>query len=139
MTTFPLQRDEVAGYLREHGITPTRPRVEIGTVLFQGHQHLSADQVQARLTSHVSKASVYNTLSLFTERGLLRQLIVDPTRVLYDTNVAPHHHYYDVERGELLDMDSSDALQMSPPAPPHGMAIESVDIIVRVRRDSATH
>ncbi|MFN2310387.1 MAG: Fur family transcriptional regulator, partial [Gammaproteobacteria bacterium] len=93
-------RTQVIERLRSHGITPTQQRVEIAQVLFARHQHLSADQVLTQVNAHdasVSKATVYNTLGLFAEKGLLREVIVDPAKVFYDSNLDPHHHLFHMD------------------------------------------
>ena len=54
--------------------------------------------------SRVSKATVYNTLNLFCERGLLRTVDVDPSRQYYDSSIESHHHFYNVDTGELIDI-----------------------------------
>ncbi len=122
--------------LRQHGIIPTPQRVEIALLLLSQCQHLSADQLRDRIrrrAAAVSKATVYNTLRLFAERGILRQVIVDPTRIFYDSNTAAHYHFYNVDDGTLTDFNS-DAVQISnvPELPP-GARRESIDVIVRVR------
>jgi Fur family iron response transcriptional regulator len=52
----------------------------------------------------ISRATVYNTLHLFTERGLLRELVLDEGRVLYDPNVLRHHHFIDESTGAIHDV-----------------------------------
>ena len=97
-------RADVAELLRRHDINPTRQRIEIAHALFSRGEHLSADQVLAIVNdrhSETSKATVYNTLKLFLEKRLIREVIVDPNRVFYDPNTEPHHHFYNVDTGEL--------------------------------------
>jgi Fur family iron response transcriptional regulator len=131
-----LSREDMALLLREHGITPTHQRIEIAHTLFSRCEHLSADQIMASVNlrhSETSKATVYNTLKLFLEKGLIREVIVDPSKVFYDPNTAPHHHFFNVESGELTDIEP-DAMQVSGlPELPAGMVADSVDIIVRIR------
>lgn len=127
--------EAVVAYLREHGITPTQPRVEIGRVLFAESQHVSADQVLARLSASrrgVSKATVYNTLGLFAQRGLLREVVVDPTKLFYDTNVAPHHHVYHTDTGRLEDVPIERVHVSGLPDLPQGVRMEGVDVVIRV-------
>ena len=130
---------DVAGMLRSHGILPTQQRLMIARVLFSKHQHYSADQVMTSVNEgrdRVSKATVYNTLGLFARNGLVREVIVDPTRVFYDPNTDNHHHFYNVDTGELMDIDSS-ALQISElPELPEGTVAAGVDVIIRVRDES---
>jgi len=83
--------------------------------------------------SETSKATIYNTLRLFLEKGLVREVIVDPSKVFYDPNTVPHHHFYNLVSGELTDIPA-DALQVAGlPTLPVGMMAESIDVIVRIR------
>jgi len=80
--------------LRQFGISPTQQRVEIAQLLLIKHQHLSAEQVLEQINakgSRVSKATVYNTLGLFAQRGLVKEVFVDPSKVFYDTNTSEHY------------------------------------------------
>lgn len=133
---FPIHHDAIPGLLQKHGIAPTAQRVEIAATLLCERQHLSANQVLKRLTEHsvsVSKATVYNTLGLFAERSLVRQVIVDPAKVFYDSNTEPHHHVYNVDEGTLIDVDTSNMHLEQIPHPPSGTFVETVDIVIRIR------
>ena len=134
-----LSREEAADLLRRHGITPTHQRLEIAHALFSRRQHLSADQILATVNlrhSETSKATVYNTLKLFLEKGLVREVIVDPTKVFYDPNTEPHHHFYNLANGELIDIDAEDMQVTGLPSAPSGMVAERVDIIIRIRPEA---
>lgn len=135
----PHQRETIAGRLRSHGIAPTHQRMEIAHVLFARGEHLSADQILSLVNSRyseVSKATVYNTLKLFLEKKLVRELVVDPAKIVYDPNTEPHHHLYDVVTGRLTDIPA-DKIRVTglPPLPP-GTVAEGVDIIIRTRPQS---
>lgn len=129
-------REHVVEILREHGITPTHQRIEIAHVLFSRCEHLSAERVLAIVNDRVceaSKATVYNTLNLFVDRQLVREVIADPDRVFYDPNTAPHHHFYNVDTGELTDIDEAEVRIAGLPSLPDGMTVAGVDVIVRIR------
>lgn len=133
---FGHTREAIIGLLREHDVNPTPQRVEIAELLLARPQHVSADQVlQAVNTSGslVSKATVYNTLGLFAKKGLVREVIVDPSKVVYDSNTFQHHHFYNVDSGELADiaLDSLDIGNL--PEMPDGTTVDGVDVIIRVR------
>ena len=133
-------RQNLSEVLRSHAIHPTRQRIEIAYVLFSRGEHVSADQILALVNerdSETSKATVYNTLKLFLEKRLIREVIVDPDRVFYDPNVAPHHHMYDADTGELLDIDAAEIKVEGLPALPEGKMTDSVDVIVRIRTRAA--
>jgi Fur family transcriptional regulator, iron response regulator len=129
-------REALAETLRRHGIAPTHQRIEIAHVLFERRQHLSAEQILAAVNAseaETSKATVYNTLRLFLEKKLVRELIVDPTRIYYDPNTAPHHHFYDVATGRLTDIPAEAVrIEGLPPLPPDTVA-DGVDVIIRTR------
>lgn len=133
---YSAAKDVVSEMLQSHGVLPTAQRVEIASILMAESQHLSADQVLARLTKSgaaVSKATVYNTLGLFAERGLVRQVIVDSTRVFYDSNTAPHYHFYNVDDGTLTDVEATEVPIEQLPHAPAGTYSEGVDIVIRIR------
>jgi Fur family iron response transcriptional regulator len=133
---MPYTRDTLVEMLRRHGINPTHQRIEIAHALFARGEHLSADKILAIVNdrhSETSKATVYNTLNLFLAKKLIREVIVDPSKVFYDPNTEPHHHLYNVDSGELTDIDASRIKVSGLPQLPDGMVTDGVDIIVRVR------
>jgi len=132
-------RENIARLLRRHGITPTHQRIEIAYVLFKRREHLSADQILKWVNSRyaeTSKATVYNTLKLFLERKLIRELVVDPAKIVYDPNTEPHHHLYDVVTGRLTDVPADNIRVLGLPPLPQGTVADGVDIIIRTRPQS---
>ena len=123
--------------LEQRGIRPTVQRVKVAEILLTSPRHLTAEQILVALreaTGHVSKATVYNTLNLFVEQGLAREIHADPERCVYDSTMAPHHHFQNVDTGEMTDIRPDDlSFARLPPLPP-GTEIESVDVVIRVRR-----
>jgi Fur family iron response transcriptional regulator len=133
-------RESLVEVLRRHDVNPTHQRIEIAYALFSRCEHLSADQILAIVnerTSETSKATVYNTLNLFLEKKLIREVIVDPNKVFYDPNTVPHHHFYNVDTGDLTDIDAADIAISGLPQLPEGVVTEGVDIIVRIRSRQA--
>jgi Fur family iron response transcriptional regulator len=131
-----MTRDEAATLLTERGVLPTAQRVDIALLTLTRPQHLSAEQIIAAIRENglkISKATVYNTLNLFREQGLLRTVDVDPTRQFYDSSTGPHHHFYNVDTGELTDIPlESVRLHVATDLPP-GTEQAGVDVVVRVR------
>ncbi len=129
-------RKSVTARLVQNGINPTRQRVEIGMCLFDRDKHITADQLLELVnqgSAEVSKATVYNTLGLFAAKGLLREVVVDPGKQIFDTNTTPHHHLYNVDTGELQDIESRNLVVSGLPVLDNGVEITGVDIVVRVR------
>jgi Fur family iron response transcriptional regulator len=135
--TNNMSVDQITGLLRNRGITPTAQRLEIAELLFSRCEHLSAEDVFQLVNAggpRVSKATVYNTLGLFAEHGLIREVIADPTKVFFDPNTTPHHHFFDTSSGKLIDIPAEQVHIGALPEVPAGMQLEGVDVIVRVRR-----
>ena len=136
MYMHPKSEPEISDLLRSHGIYPTSQRVIITRVLFEKCTHLSAEDVFRLVNAdnrHVSKATVYNTLGLLAEKGVVREVIADPTRIFYDPNTQPHHHFFDVVSGKLTDISVDQIHVSNLPPLPLGAKLEGVDVIVRLR------
>ena len=130
------ERAKVEQTLREHGVKPTPQRMEIGMVLLSKPCHMSADQILKSLRDAgnlISKATVYNTLNLFSRCGVVREVAIDPAHLMYDSTVDQHHHFFNCDTGELTDIDAADLRISGLPDLPKGMTQESVDLIIRIR------
>ena len=146
---FPMTDDEtqhpdgraraaaVAERLLAAGLRPTRQRLAIAEILFDGvPKHVSAESVYAAARQRgapLSLATVYNALNQFTEVGLLRELVFEPGRSYFDTNTEIHHHIYNETTGDLDDIAP---VQVGPlPTAPPGTRISRIDVIVRVVKE----
>ena len=131
-----MSRSDILSLLKSHGVMPTPQRMEVAEVLLDRAQHLSADQIMDRLRetgSVVSKATVYNTLKLFSEKTLVREVNVDPSRKFYDSTTHAHHHFYHMDTGELSDIAADQVSIMSLPDLPEGTEQESVEVLIKLR------
>jgi Fur family iron response transcriptional regulator len=120
----------------KYGILPTPQRIEIADILLERPQHLSAEHIIDKLKaveSSVSKATVYNTLNLFSERGLVKEVMVDPVRKFYDSTTHAHHHFYNVDSGELSDIPDEQVQFRGLPELPEGTERESIEVLIKVR------
>ena len=133
--SFPLERSEVVTMLQHFKISPTRQRVEIAEFLFQRPQHLSAEKILDGVTSEgkrVSRATVYNTMGLFSSKGVVREILIDRERVFYDSNTQVHQHLYNVDTGELTDIYDAEVDMVRAPELPEGLKIVDTDIVFKV-------
>jgi Fur family iron response transcriptional regulator len=131
-----MERTQILLEFDRCGVLPTPQRLEIADILLGKPQHLSAEHIIERLRargSGVSKATVYNTLNLFCERGLVRECFVDPERRFYDSTSTPHHHFYVVDTGELIDIPPDGVGFSHLPQFPEDRVLESVEVMIRVR------
>ena len=122
--------------LEARGISPTPQRLSVASVLLDRPQHLTAEQVHdgVRLAGgRVSVATVYNTLKLFSERGLVREVVVEPGRVFYDSTAHAHHHMYNEDTGELTDIPPEQVAFARLPELPDHLETADVQVILRTR------
>jgi len=131
-----MSRKDIVQKLKQYGVMPTSQRIEVASILLARPQHLSADQIIDKLNSRrscVSKATVYNTLKLFSQQGLVKELNVDSSRKFYDSTTYAHHHFFHVESGKLTDIPDSQVSIKGLPPLPKGTEQESVEVLIRVR------
>ena len=122
--------------IEESGIIPTKQRRVLAKILFEkGNRHISAenlfDEVK-REDRKISMATIYNTLKQFTNLGLIREIVVDKNKSLYDTNNKPHYHLYIEDVGKVQDIPT-DNMNLNLPSVPACLNLHNIDVIVRVR------
>ncbi len=127
---------KVLDRLRAAGLRPTRQRLALAKLLFEGgDRHVTAEMLhgEARTASiRVSLATVYNTLHQFTAAELLREIVVDSQRSYFDTNMADHHHFFHEKSNQLMDIPGDEIVISQMPPPPPGTMVKRVDIIVQI-------
>jgi len=127
---------DVAERLREHGIKPSAQRVAVATYALANEDHPSADEVWSRVRKtfpHISRATVYNTLNLLVDKGLLKALAITEGRVVFDPMLAHHHHFIDEESGEISDIPWED-LKVSKISKLEGIEVTDYQVVIRGRR-----
>jgi len=126
----------VAERLEAHGIQPTAQRVAVAEFVLGTDRHPAAETVLREVRSrlpYVSRATVYNTLRLFVERGLLRQLVLAEGHTVFDPRTEPHHHFIDEETGEILDIPW-EALAVEHTDRLPGLDVREYQVVLRGRR-----
>ena len=127
--------------LRAAGLRPTRQRLALARLLFEsGNRHLTAEELHSEAMAtkvRVSLATIYNTLHQFTNAGLLREVVVEPGRSYFDTNITDHHHFYFESDGSLADIPSTQVSVTEIPTPPEGTTVRRVDVVIRLAKSTA--
>ena len=130
---------QVLERLRGVGLRPTRQRLALAKLLFEGgNRHVTAEilHVEAQTAEiRVSLATVYNTLHQFTAVGLLREIVVDSQRCYFDTNISDHHHFFYENSGRLEDIPGEEVVLARLPEAPTGAKVTRVDVVIRVLED----
>jgi Fur family iron response transcriptional regulator len=126
--------------LRAAGLRPTRQRVALARLLLEnGNRHVTAEQLHSEALAAaipVSLATVYNTLHQFIDCGILRELVIEPGRSYFDTNLDDHHHFYCESTGLLQDIPGELVMVGRLPQPPAGAEISRIDVVIRIRQEA---
>ena len=126
--------------LRAAGLRPTRQRVALARLLLEnGNRHVTAEQLHSEALGAaipVSLATVYNTLHQFIDCGILRELVIEPGRSYFDTNLDDHHHFYCESTGLLQDIPGELVMVGRLPQPPAGAEISRIDVVIRIRQET---
>ncbi len=128
-------KSKVQEKLKLYGLRPTRARTRIGMILLDKPKHLSADQVHEKLKLKgytISKATVYNTLNAFAKYGIVSEVTIDPSRTYYDSTTKAHHHFFNVDTGQLVDIASDDISVENIPRLPDNTQIQDLEIVVKI-------
>ncbi|MCK0126219.1 transcriptional repressor [Gelidibacter sp. F2691] len=128
-----------ANWLASAGLRPTRQRLALAQLLVGDgqHRHVTAESLYEATRDgeeRVSLATVYNTLRVFSEAGLLREITVNGARSYFDTNVSNHPHFFWEDTEELMDAPDEDLKIAQLPEAPAGAEISKVDVVIRLRR-----
>ncbi len=122
--------------LERAGIRPSAQRVAIAAYVLSTEDHPSADEVWNRVKAEfpmVSRATVYNTLQLFREHGLVQQLVLAEGSVVFDPKVEPHHHFVDDDTGAIHDIPWT-ALRVGKVDELEGVDVRDYMVVVRGRK-----
>lgn len=128
----------VVDILEQAGIQPSAQRVAVAEYVLVTEDHPSADQVWARVKQTfpvLSRATVYNTLNLFVEKGLLRELVLSEGKVVFDPKLSPHHHFVDDETQNIVDIPW-EALQVKQVDTLEGFDVREYQVVMRGRKSS---
>ena len=117
-------------------IKPTSQRIDIADIIFCKDQHLSAEDIILTLKNNgstISRATVYNTLNLFAQKGLVQRVVIDSSKIYYDSKTTAHSHYYNIDTGEISDFEFEN-VKISPlPELPKNTLQDGIDVVIRIK------
>ena len=129
--------------LRSSGLRPTKQRIKICEVLFNRDKtfHFSINDltniIQNQHNEKISLATVYNTVHAFKKKGYLKEINIGNDIWYFDTNTTSHHHFYDEQTKELIDINSQEVEIKKIPTPPNGKKIEGVEVTFKISKKSS--
>lgn len=120
---------------------PTRQRVALAALLVGDGQdrHVCAESLFEAASNEaetVSLATVYNTLRVFCEAGLMTEVSVDGHKSYFDTRTDDHPHYYWEDQGKLTDAPKNAVRFVDLPEAPEGTEVARIDVVIRLRDKS---
>jgi Fe2+ or Zn2+ uptake regulation protein len=126
----------IHGLLRSVGVKPTPQRVAVARYVLGTTSHPTADEVLAKARREcptLSRATVYNTLTLLAERGLVRLQTIREGVVVFDAHMEKHHHFVDEATGKIYDVPW-DALSVSGQDRLKEYDVRDYQVVMRGRR-----
>ena len=130
--------DIFVGKLRSSGLRPTKQRIEICKFLFdrQDTFHFSVNDLnnclKNKITEKISLATIYNTINAFKEKGYLKEISINSDKTYFDTNISNHHHFFDENKKELIDLSDKDVGKVKIKKTLPGKKIKSIEVLVKV-------
>ncbi len=127
--------------LRNSGLRPTKQRIRICEVLFSREKtfHFSINElmkiIQSKTNQKISLATVYNTVHAFKRKGYLKEINIGNDMSYFDTNTQSHHHFYDLQTKELVDINSENIEIKKPPTPPIGKKITDIEVTIKISKE----
>ena len=124
--------------LRSSGLRPTKQRISICKVLFERRNtfHFTISDLMKILGSKgdekISLATVYNTVHAFKNKGYLKQIIINSDKSYFDTNVSNHHHFFDENKKQLIDLEDNEIEKIKIRKKIPGKKIKAIEILVKL-------
>ena len=128
--------------LRSSGLRPTKQRLTICKLLFDKKQtfHFTIEKlkkiVEKDRSKKISIATLYNTVHALIKTGSLKEISLKGNRTFYDTNTENHHHFYDEDLSQLIDIKNENILINNLPSAPSGKKIKEIEIVIRVANNN---
>ena len=122
--------------LKSNGITPTKQRLEIADLIFVKNQHFNASDLIDKVKNAglpISQATIYNTLCLFEQKGLLKTINLNNDHTFFDTNLEPHHHMYNTSNNTLTDISNEKISFSKLPDIPKNLSVEQTEVLIKVK------
>ncbi len=97
---------ELTALLKSKNIKPSLQRLLLLNYMHTCHAHPTVEQIYESLSAQgcaLSKATVYNTLTLFVQKGLLRVVHIDNNEARYDVLTTDHGHFVCERCGAIYD------------------------------------
>tara|TARA_B100001540_G_scaffold208264_1_gene183501 strand:+ start:266 stop:685 length:420 start_codon:yes stop_codon:yes gene_type:complete len=137
-----LKNTQYLDKLRKSGLRPTKQRLKICEVLFNKSKtfHFTiknlVEKIEKETETKISLATVYNTVHAFKNKGYLIEIPINSDQSYFDTNTSHHHHFYDENQKNLIDIDNADIGPIKLKKTIPGKKIKSIEVLVKVEDEN---
>ena len=135
------KKKDLASKLRSSGLRPTKQRIKLADFLFNREKtfHFTVENLDRAINKknsedRISLATVYNTVHAFKKAGHLKEILIKDGKNYFDTNTSSHHHFYDEETKELIDINSQEVEIKKTPTPPSGKKIKDIEVTFKISK-----
>ena len=134
-----MKKIDIYKKLRSSGLRPTKQRVEIAKFLFDRDKtfHFTVESLDNLLakktTTRFALATIYNTVHAFKKAGHLNEVDIRGKKTYFDTNISNHHHFYDNDTSELIDIDACEVILQKIPKAPNGKKIKNIEVFINLK------
>jgi len=128
--------------LRASGLKPTKQRLAICKLLFDRKKtfHFTIEKLkkisEKSMNKKISLATLYNTINAFKKKGYLKEITLKGNKTFFDTNTTKHHHFYDEDMSQLVDIDDKNISINYLTKIPSGKKVKSVEVLVKIANNN---
>ena len=133
---------KIVNKLRSSGLRPTKQRVQIAEFLFEREKtfHFTIEKLDKLINTKncitkISLATFYNTIHAFKKAGHIKEILTSNNKNYFDTNISSHHHFYDLKKNDLIDIDLSKIELKNLPTAPTGKKIKDIDVVITIENE----
>ena len=131
-------KDTFVKKLRSSGLRPTKQRLEICKILYNREKtfHFTIEELSKILKKNskesISLATIYNTVHAFKNKNYLKEISINSNKSYFDTNLSTHHHFFNENTNELIDLKNTDVGEIKIKKKIPGKKIKSVEVLVKI-------
>ena len=137
-----INNSDFSEKLRSLGLRPTLQRIQICNVLYNREKtfHFTIQNlsiiISNKFNKKISLATVYNTVHTLKKKGYLKEISINSDKSYFDTNVSHHHHFFDENSNELIDLNSDDVGKIKIKKSISWKKINSVEVLVKIANNN---
>ncbi len=125
-----MNNEAIVAVLKENKMRPSFIRVKIYTLLVESRIHPTVDELYEQLSKEIltlSKTTVYNTLKLFIDKGIVRAINIEGNELRFEAERGFHGHFKCRVCGQIYDIPMNENVITREL---EGFSVEDVQVLV---------